>query len=203
MAKQKRTVKITPKGRVVFSHVFEPTKSMKGKNLYKLFLAFNKESTDMSDLKELVKEAIMEEWPNKEDRPKLINPIKDGDTDTDQDGNLKCEKYSALKGCWTIEASTMFKPQVVDQGMNEIDPMDPDGFYAGCYARASVVAFAYKPDKETPAKKKGVAFGLNNVMKVAEGDRLGGGTSAKQDFADVAAPESAPDLGDDDDDMFE
>ena len=60
--------------------------------------------------------------------------------------------------------------------MNEI--LDPNEVYSGCYGRVSVIFYPYNA-----SGSKGIACGLNNVMKVAEGERLGGGTSAASDFA--------------------
>ena len=65
--------------------------------------------------------------------------------------------------------------------------------YSGCYVYASVNFYAYNT-----SGNKGIAAGLNNVLKVADGEPLGGRISAEADFYDMDIPEDAPA----DDDMF-
>lgn len=199
MATEKKSV-ITPKFRASFAHVFKPTESQSGSLSYRLTMLFDKTTTDIAELKGIVREAVESRWPDKEKRPKaLVNPIKDGDTDRMQNGSLRCEKYPEMKGCWVVNSMSMRKPQVVDQNVQEI--IDPNEFYSGCYARASVNAFTYAPDKKNPSKKYGVGVGLNNVQKMADGERFAGGTKAKDDFAPVEgadAPATAPAAADDD-----
>ncbi len=52
-----------------------------------------------------------------------------------------------------------------------------DEVYSGCYARVSVNFYGYNA-----AGNKGIACGLGNVQKVEDGERLGGGSSAEEDF---------------------
>jgi hypothetical protein len=49
-------------------------------------------------------------------------------------------------------------------------------FYAGCFARAEIIAYAYDQ-----AGNKGIGLSLQNVQKLRDGDRLGG----RKDAADV------------------
>jgi hypothetical protein len=56
--------------------------------------------------------------------------------------------------------------------------MDAGEFYSGCYGRASVTLYPYDT-----SGSKGIACGLNNVQKLADGEKLGGATSAAADFA--------------------
>jgi Protein of unknown function (DUF2815) len=55
-----------------------------------------------------------------------------------------------------------------------------DGFYAGCYAMASVNPYAWRS-----GGNKGISFGLNNLCKVGDGTPLGGRKSAAEDFAPI------------------
>ena len=55
---------------------------------------------------------------------------------------------------------------------------DPDRFYAGCWARASVRAHAY----DTKGNK-GVSFYLNNLQFVGDDEPLGSHTSAKEELS--------------------
>ena len=76
------------------------------------------------------------------------------------------------------------------------DIIEEKDFYPGCYARATVRAFAYDQ-----AGNRGVAFGLQNIQKLADGEPLGGRTKPHDDFEpvddDVAnggAPKTASDI---------
>jgi hypothetical protein len=75
-----------------------------------------------------------------------------------------------------------------------VEVTDEDEVYSGCYGVASVNFFAFNN-----AGNKGVAAGLNNVLKTKDGEYLGGRTSAQSEFGD-----DLDQYGDDaeDDDVF-
>ena len=56
--------------------------------------------------------------------------------------------------------------------------IDPNEFYSGCYGRVSLTFYPYNA-----AGSKGIACGLNNLQKTADGEKLGGGSTAAADFA--------------------
>lgn len=60
--------------------------------------------------------------------------------------------------------------------------MDPSEVYSGCYMRATLTAYAY--DK---GGGKGVSFGLQNLMKVKDGEPLSSRATAENDFAAFAS----------------
>ena len=62
-----------------------------------------------------------------------------------------------------------------------VPALDNDDFYSGCYGSASINFFPYNTKGN-----KGVAAGLNNVIKTRDGERLAGGKTAEEDFADLA-----------------
>ena len=92
-----------------------------------------------------------------------------------RDGDLEKED-AAYEGCYFINANSVQKPGVVDQDLNPI--MDQNEFYSGCYGRASITFYPYNAQGS-----KGIACGLNNVQKLEDGEKLGGGTTAAIDFA--------------------
>lgn len=96
--------------------------------------------------------------------------------DADADGTAEDYPHTAGHLYMSVSAREQFKPQVVDAGLNEI--MDQSQVYSGVFARVSVRSFPYTYG----TKKRGVSFGLNNVQILGGGERLGGGTSASQDF---------------------
>lgn len=93
------------------------------------------------------------------------NTFKDGDTDVDDLGELKKNKYPEYEGCYFIRLATKYQPKVLDANRNEI--IDPTEVYSGCYGRVSMTFFAYSGDG-----KRGVSASLNNVMKTRDGDPL-------------------------------
>ena len=99
---------------------------------------------------------------------KLKTPLRDGDEERGDD--------EAYVGHMFLNATCKTKPGIVDRALNEI--MDKDELYSGCYGRASLTMYPF----DTKGNK-GIACGLNNVMKLADGGNLAGRVSAKQDFA--------------------
>jgi len=99
-------------------------------------------------------------------------PLRDGDTDESKGG---AEGYV---GCMFLNASTYNRPGVLDRNKQPLE--DKEELYSGCYARASLNFYPYKVNGN-----KGVACGLNNLMKVRDGEYLGGRARAEADFADV------------------
>jgi hypothetical protein len=78
-------------------------------------------------------------------------------------------------GCWVFTASSKQRPEVVDENCQPI--LSATSVYSGCYGRVSIRFFAYNQ-----AGKKGIGCGLGNVQKLRDGEPLGGGTTASQDF---------------------
>jgi len=95
------------------------------------------------------------------------------------------------KGHWVLAASSTNKPQVVHQS-NISSELAPEDIYSGMYARVTLRFYAYNT-----SNKRGVGCGLGNVMKTKDGDPLGGGTTAVNDFAglETVAPVAAPMYG--------
>lgn len=97
------------------------------------------------------------------------NPLRDGDEDA------KRSQCPAYQGMYFLNASSKFKPGIVDaQGRAIIEPAK---FYAGCWGRVQLVLFTY--DKMGNA---GIGVGLNNLQKVRDGEPLAGRQSAEDAF---------------------
>lgn len=65
---------------------------------------------------------------------------------------------------------------------------DPKELYSGCYAMLSGVVYRYNNES------RGVNYGLNNVMKIRDGEPLGSaGVSAESDFAGIDLSEHGVD----------
>lgn len=100
------------------------------------------------------------------------SPLRDGDTDRD------VEKSPEYKGCYFINCNSNQKPGVVDAQLNPI--LDKGEVYSGCYGRVSINLYAFNVDGN-----KGIASGLNNLQKMADGDALSGRSRAEDDFTAV------------------
>ena len=107
----------------------------------------------------------------------LKTPLRDGDLERADD--------DAYADAWFINASSKGKPGVVKvmnvQGEKKlVEVTNEEEVYSGCYGYVSINFFAFNN-----AGNKGVAAGLNNVLKTKDGTFLGGRTSAQTDFGDM------------------
>lgn len=118
------------------------------------------------------------------------NPLKDGDKPKEgEDEEAVGEVYA---GCYYIGASNKTKPQIADRTKRILT--SEDEVYSGMYAKVSVNFFAYDN------VGKGISCSLQNVLKVRDGERLGGGK--KDIFADFSDDDFDGIGEDDDDDLF-
>lgn len=182
MAKFNKKIKDTSVrlGEVRFSYtaVFQPKKNDDGTpSKYGVCIIIPKEDTETVNL---VKEAIdaakqrgkLEKWGGK--TPANVKScLRDGDIDREDD--------EAFAGCYFLNASSRNKPgvKVLEDGVVS-DALDEEDFYSGCYGAVTLDFFPYES-----SGNKGVGAGLNNVIKTRDGDRLSGGRSADEDFADL------------------
>ena len=169
---------ITGKFRVSFPYVFRPSKPMQvgAEPKYSVTMLFSKDA-DLTKLKAAVRAAAVDKWgADQAQWPKgMRNPFRD-------QGEKEYEGYE--KGLIFIVATSKQRPGLVDAKLQDI--IEEKDFYPGCYARASVRAFAYDQ-----AGNRGVAFGLQNIQKLADGEPLGGRTRPADDFEPVV-DESVP-----------
>lgn len=163
---------ITPEFRVSFPFVFRPQKSLEaGKEpKYSITMLFKK-GEDLSALKKAAEAVAVEKWgPDKNKWPKnLRTPFRD-------QGEKEFDGYEA--GAVFCTATSKQRPGLVDIQVQDI--IDESQMYAGCYARASIRAFAYDQ-----AGNRGVAFGLQNVQKLRDGEPLGGRSRPQDDFEPI------------------
>jgi len=114
------------------------------------------------------------------------NPLRDGDVERADD-----ESYS---GSYFINASSRTKPGIVKKGVKTkfAEITDEEELYSGCYGYVSVNFYAFNN-----SGNKGVAAGLNNVLKTRDGDYLGGRVSADTDFDGLDVGAITGDIPDD------
>ena len=116
--------------------------------------------------------AIVSKWKGKEPS-KLDLPLRDGDEkdpEKDPDGVFANHFY--------VNAKSNTRPGIVDK--NKAPIVDEDDIYSGVWAIVSVSFYGYEA-----SGNRGVACGLNNIMKYKDDERLGGRASAESDFADL------------------
>ncbi len=162
----------TPEFRVSFPAVFEARAFEAGAEAkYGLSMVFAPDA-DLSALERIVEEALQAKWGAK--RPGGLKlPIR---PNSDKAG---MEGYPT--GGHFASATTKQPPGLVDARRQRI--LSREDFYPGCFARATVTAYAYDN------KGKGVAFGLHNLQKTRDGEHIDGRASAEDDFSDVDAGE--------------
>ena len=113
------------------------------------------------------------------------HPLRDGDIQRPDD--------EAFKGCMFMTANASTKPGVVDEfGRDLTEPGREEEVYSGMKAHVSITFFAYEA-----SGNRGIACGLNNVMKTADGIRRGGRVSAEADFAGLIKQPEAGGQADD------
>ena len=168
---------MTPEFRVSFPNVFRPAKPMaEGQEAkYGITMLFKK-GENLDELKKAAEEAIIDKWgTDKSKWPRnMRSPFRD-------QGEKEFAGYE--EGAIFVTATSKQKPGLVDADVNDI--IAEEDFYPGCYARATVRAFAYDA-----AGNRGVAFGLQNVQKLKDGEPLGGRVAASADFAPVSSGEA-------------
>lgn len=115
------------------------------------------------------KAGVVSKWDGREPK-KLDLPLRDGDDREDGD--------DVYADSFFINAKCTRRPGIVDKHRAPI--VDEDDVYSGMWAVVSVTFFPYNV-----SGNKGVACGLNNVMKTKDDERLGGRASAESDFSEV------------------
>ena len=168
----------TGKVRLSYCSIWEPKASFDGaKAKYSTGIIIPKSDTKTIAATEAAIQAAYEEGIGKlkgngKTAPALNvlkTPLRDGDLERPDD--------EAYADSYFLNANSTTAPGVVDADLNEI--LDHTEVYSGCYARVSLTFYAYNT-----GTAKGIACGLNNIMKLADGEPLGGRMKAADDFAD-------------------
>lgn len=174
MDKNITTKVITGKCRLSYEHVWE-SHLMEGSTKPKFGACIVIPKSDKATLGKIraaveaaIQDGIKNKWKGKKPA-NLKLPLRDGDEERPED--------EAFAGCFFVNANSDRQPGVVDLARNPI--LDHEEVYSGCYCRFSVNFYAFSKNGNN-----GVACGLNNVQKVADGDPLTGRSRAEDDFSD-------------------
>ena len=178
---------VTGEVRFSYAHVFEPASIEGSEPKYSVSILIDKNDKKTLSRVEAAIEAAKQAGLSKfggKIPANLKLPLRDGDTEREDD-----EVYA---GKYFINANAKTKPGILDKGGNPI--IDTTEFYSGCYGHASVTFYAFNT-----SGNKGIACGLNNLMKTRDGEMLGGRASAEDDFADLIDEDFGDDDGNDED----
>lgn len=161
---------VTGKVRLSYEHIWEPVSINGGDEKYSVSLIIPK--SDTATIK-AVRDAIEQAKQDGKDKfggkipANLKLPLRDGDIERPDD--------EAYADSYFINANSKDKPQIVDKNVQPI--LDRNEIYSGCYARVSISIYAFNSNGN-----RGIACGLGNIQKIADGEPLGGRTRAEDDF---------------------
>lgn len=176
-AKRTGTKVTTGKVRLSYAHLFEPHAIDGNEPKYSVSVIIPKSDKEtLQAIKEAVAEAKEQgkgKWGGKVPA-NIKTPLRDGDIDREGD--------EAYAGCYFLNANSKNKPGIVDINVQPI--LDATEVYSGCYARLTLNFYAYNANGN-----KGIAAGLGNVQKLADGEPLGGFTRAEDDFDAIESAE--------------
>ena len=179
MSKQLLPTKfVTPEIVCSFPNLFEVSE-YDGK--YSLSIPISKQDQEsINQINQYVKNAVINKWGEK-----ALAKIGKGIEVHIRDAAEKYEDDDPVyAGTKFFNAKSSNRPGIVDSELQPI--MDREEVYAGCIIRASVNFYGYEYQG-----KKGVAAGLQNVMKVRDGEPLGSKSNAADDFGAFAGSGSS------------
>ena len=174
----------TPKFRVSFPDVFKATQiNGQGAEKFRISMIFDpaeiakdpEEQVKWDAIKAAVKQAAVDKFGSEPAEYK--KPFKKGD---DMKNKETGKVYEGHEGMIILRAQSNDRPGLVDAACEPI--MDQSEFYGGCYAKATFNFYAW----DHPTQGKGVSAGIQNIMKVAEGETFSGKTKAEDDFTPIA-----------------
>lgn len=169
----KATKFITPKCRLSYVHVFEPT-TAPGSTVAKFSVSI---IIPKSDKKAIAAIKACIEAAKADGLAKTFGgkfpangkvPLRDGDTERPED--------PTYANSYFINASSRTKPGIVDALLQPIT--DATELYSGAYGKVSLNFYPFNTNGN-----KGIACGLNNIQKIADGEALGGRSRAEDDFS--------------------
>ncbi len=174
-----------PRTRFSYANVWEPKSINGGTPKYSVSLIIPKDDTaTVNKVKAAIKAAYEEGESKLRGNSKFVpalaaikTPLRDGDKERPGD--------DAYANSYFINANSSTAPGIVDADRNPI--MERSEVYSGVYGRASINFYAFNTNGN-----KGIACGLNHLMKCRDGEPLGSKSRAEDDFADL----------DDDDDFL-
>lgn len=186
MAGKRTLIKVqTPIFRVSFPAMFRPSEGVEenGKKgepkfgLTGLFDEASQKTPEFKAMQDILRKAAIEKW-GLEEAKRLMGTSTFKKAFRPGADKSHMEGYN-VPGLVFASMTTKQKPGLIAADKSIIT--DESDFFAGCYARATVTAYAFEK-----AGNKGVAFGLHNVQKIRNGTSFSGRTEASEDFDEVS-----------------
>ena len=182
---------MTPVFRLSFPSLFQPSKPRNAKPeqeaKYSCAMLFAK-GENLDKLKKAAADAAREKWGD--NIPKeLKTPFRD-------QGAKEYDGYE--DGAIFITATSKQRPGIVNQRVEPI--IDESEMYPGCYCQATVRAFAYGGGQT--GFSPGIAFGLQNIQKVKDGDSLAGRSKPEDEFQPLDGAAAGGESASTTDDIF-
>lgn len=169
---------VTGEVRLSYVHLFEPYSNDPDKDKsYSCVILIPKKDKDTLRKIRAAQQAALEDGKSKFGG-KVPKAFKDTLHDGDEDADLETNPEFAGHYYMNISARLAYPPQIVDRRRQPI--LDSTEVYSGCYARVSMVAFAFNT-----SGNKGVSFGLRNVQKLRDGEPLAGRSNPDDDFDEL------------------
>lgn len=154
------------RARLSYAHLFKPHAMNPGQEAkYSVALLIDKKNELMiSQIEQAIELAILKgqekfQWKGSALK-NLTLPLHDGDVDKEEDTNYAGTRY--------LNAKNTRKPKVFNEYKDEV--VDESEVYSGCYAKAVVNFYPYDM-----MGKRGIGVSLEGIMKIEDGDPLGGG----------------------------
>ena len=180
---------LSPRGRVSFPSVWEPSGPEGSKPKFNITLVFRPSEMDDEQKEKFQQLLDSAEAACKQRFGCSLGGSPEGSVKTVASPFHKGEEKPKFyePGDVYVKFISEQAPKVVDQSRTPISPSSGD-FYPGCWAHVTYEVFAY--DK---SGNKGVSFGLRNVQKTADDEPFGGGrSSVEEDFEVLATPDEIP-----------
>jgi hypothetical protein len=181
---EKDTKVITGEVRLSYAHVWEPKDDDEGIPWYQTSVLVPKDDEKtIAAINRAVEAAKLEgkakKWNGKMPAASLLKlPLRDGDEEKPED--------PAYAGMYFFNCKSKTQPEIVKYVGKNADKSnkfekitDTTEVYSGCYVRLSLNFYPFS------GKSNGIAVGLNNIIKVRDGEAFSGTTNAADDFADV------------------
>ena len=141
---------------------------------YQITAIFDSDA-DISDLEDMVLDALKEAHGVKKFKEGYNNPLHDGNK------RYKKSKRKEFKDATYCSLKTGFLPSCIDESSKKSKNAKVDDssyLYAGAYFQAIVDVYSYNGKKGSDA---GIGIGLQSLLKVKDGKKLsGGGLSPEQ-----------------------
>ena len=157
--------------RLSYANVWEP-KSINGNDpKYSVSLIISKDDKEAIKVIENAIDVAIKEGVGKfggkiPNKGALKLPLRDGDVEKED---------VAYENAYFINANSKIAPQIVDSKRHAIS--DQSEVYSGCFASVTISFYAFNVNGN-----RGVACSLGNIMKLRDGEVLGGKVNAADDF---------------------